>query len=79
LEITMIDFDGIEYRKSHGKPPKGRGGWAFGTRRNPDVSNPTDCLFAPGGLTLADAKKWAKAKARELFGADAAGTLYILS
>lgn len=75
---ARIEFDETPYLRSHGHMPKGRGSWAIGTEAKPDCLNEHTCWFSPGGLTLTEAKKWAKAKARDLFGADAEGTLYIL-
>lgn len=74
-----VEFDTHAYSVAHGKAPKGRGGWAFGTRRNPDVTNTDQCWFAPGGLTLVEAKKWAKAEAARRFPDATSGTLYVLS
>ena len=49
-------FDTIEYEISTGKKPKGRGMWAFSTRRHPE---PEEIKFFYG--TLTEAKKQAKA------------------
>ena len=76
--MPRITFDTAAYEASHGKAPRGRGSWAFGTRRNADACNEDECWFSPGGMTLAEAKKWAKAEAARRFGAGAAGTLWVL-
>lgn len=71
-----VKFDTAQYEFSHGKP-KGRGSWAFSPKRNPDPANADECWFSPGGMTYTEAKKWAKAKAKDTFGADAHGTVYV--
>ena len=73
-----VDFNTDQHVFSHGKEPKGRGSWAFGTVRNPDPSNADQCWFSPGGMTFSDARKWAKAEVKARFGADATGTLFVL-
>lgn len=58
-----MEFDTIEYVKSHGREPRGRGGWAFSDVRNPshDVPNgePGGFFWAPSG-TYAEAKRAAR-------------------
>ena len=70
-------FDYSEYEASHGKAPRGRGGWAFKFRTEDGyvVADEADVErlgrdlaevhFAPSG-TFAEAKRWARAKAKEL-------------
>lgn len=74
----QIEFDTYAYSVSHGTQPKGRGSWAFGTRRNPDVTNDAECWFSPS-MTFTEAKKWAKAEAKRRFPDAKSGTLYVLS
>ncbi len=50
-----VQFDYTVYVRSHGKPPKGRGHWAFSV--NPEGTEP---IFAPAMMTLEEAKQWAK-------------------
>lgn len=48
-------FNTREYERSHGRQPKGRGSWAF------RVYGEQQIYFSPS-MTLADARKWVKAK-----------------
>ena len=75
-----LDFCTSEFVRSHGKEPSRvtRGSWAFGTEKNADPSNSDKCWFSPGGMTLAEAKKWAKGEVARRFGQDAEGTLYVM-
>jgi hypothetical protein len=45
------------YEWSHGKPPSGRGTWAFGTKSNPDVLNTKECFFTTCNTLYSEAKK----------------------
>jgi hypothetical protein len=57
---TTIHFDTTPFVRSHGRQPKGRGGWAFSFGREaPQVP----AFFSPG-MTYAEAKKWAAEYAR---------------
>jgi hypothetical protein len=51
------------YAHSHGKPPRGRGYWAFAFDGKNDID---DVWFAPGNLTYAEAKKAALAQAKKI-------------
>ena len=66
-----IDIDPIDFIRSHGNAPKGRGSWAFSTYPNPRSG---DVFFTPS-MTFADAKVWAKAYARTNH--PAADTLFV--
>lgn len=74
---VRVTFDTNPFVASHGTHPRGRGSWAFGTVRNPDVCNDDQCWFSPGGMTFAEAKKWAKREVARRFGPDADGTLFV--
>lgn len=63
-----IEFDAGEYIATHGRAPRGYGSWAFSTKRNPDVTNPDECFWAPVG-TFAEAKRWMRQHAKTRFGA----------
>lgn len=52
-----IEFNTTQYEFSHGKQPRGRGSWAFEFEDSPDA------WFAPGSLTIGEAKKAARAEA----------------
>ena len=71
---TVVEFDDIEFQKSHGRAPRGRGYWAFSTDRR----GREHLLFSPD-MTYAEAKKWAKTAHLELaVGLDLAFlTLYV--
>ena len=55
-----VYFNTTEYEFSHGKSPRGRGGWAFSFVRRPDVM--TEVFWVNG--TYAEAKKVARDKAK---------------
>lgn len=63
----MATFNDIEYRISHGKQPRGKGQWAFSTKRK---CEPEDTFFSFGTLTAAK-----KEAAKHFTGAT---TIYIL-
>lgn len=54
-----VEFNTHEYEFSHGKKPRGRGGWAFSFKRNPSM----DEIFWING-TYAECKKVAREKAK---------------
>lgn len=54
-----VFFDDREYLINHGAKPRGRGRWAFSTKRSPDVSGP-NILWSPYDILFSDAKMWAK-------------------
>ncbi len=45
------------YKASHFAEPKGRGLWAFVVYAN---AKEQETIFAPSGMTLTEAKKWAR-------------------
>ena len=55
----QVEFNTREYEMSHGKVPRGRGGWAFSESRNPQ---PEQILWSSSNSTLAEAKKEVKAR-----------------
>ena len=59
-KLYSVRFDDRPFRTSHMKAPTGRGSWAFAFE---DMGTDEDPWFAPGGLTLGEAKKLAKAEA----------------
>lgn len=58
--ITTYDFNTIEFEISHGRLPRGRGGWAFALERHAPIDR---IVFAPSG-TYSDAKRWITDQAR---------------
>ncbi len=54
--MTATKFDTSEYTRSHIKPPRGMGSWAFSAAPDSPIE---DVKFSPN-LTYADAKKWAR-------------------
>jgi hypothetical protein len=71
-----IMFDASEFELSHGRAPRGRGRWAFSMRRQPDPLS-KDIHFSPGGMTLAEARKWFVARLRAM-GVEGEHVIYIL-
>lgn len=55
-----IRIETMEYRKSHGREPRGTGSWAFAFG-GPDA----EPWFTPGATTYTAAKKMAAAEARK--------------
>ena len=55
-----VHFNIREYYFSHGRAPRGLGGWAFSFKRDPDVM--TEIFWVHG--TYGDCKKVARAKAK---------------
>jgi hypothetical protein len=74
--MASIEIDTAVYERSHGKSPKGYGGWVFSTERNPDPANDKALFWAPVS-TYAEAKKWVKAEVAARFGDDAEGVVYV--
>lgn len=71
-----VFVDTTPFVRSHGREPRGRGGWAFSLHRgdgralvNPAASHlggeMAQVWFAPGSLTFAEARRWATDLARE--------------
>ena len=57
-EAAKIETE--RYVRSHGKKPKGYGGWMFSYNRDG-----SDIWEIPNGMSWPDAQKWAKKKAKE--------------
>jgi hypothetical protein len=57
----MISVDTSRYERSHGKKPRGKGGWAF-YLDDPKTSSP---VFTPHSMQYSDAVNWAKEHAKE--------------
>lgn len=53
-----VRFSHSDYLSSHGRPPRGEGSWVFQFNRGG-----TEPWWAPGVLTLTEAKKLARAEA----------------
>jgi hypothetical protein len=63
----MIRFTNASYESSHGRAPRGRGSWAFCPAFKADHGDYLDfTIFSPAGMTISEAKTWAKAKIAEL-------------
>lgn len=56
-----VEFVTRDYEFSHGRPPRGRGTWAFAFKHDGSLA---DAWWAPGELSYAEAKKLAAAEAR---------------
>lgn len=56
-----IEIRTTEYRKSHGREPRGTGMWAFAF----GGPNAAPC-FTPGNTSYTDAKRWARGEAKRL-------------
>ena len=75
-----IEIETMKFQASHGRKPKGRGGWAFLVM---DASlgyraEPVDTIWVPGYNTLGDAKVWIKAHVRATMAeAVESGNLYL--
>jgi hypothetical protein len=59
-----IRIDTTEYRFTHGQAPRGTGHWAFDFFRD----GACHTAFAPGQMTLAEAKRWALREAKQIGG-----------
>lgn len=55
------EFYTTTYERSHGKKPKGRGGWAFIVM---DGDREHETVFVPGSMPLTDAKTWMRSYCR---------------
>lgn len=61
-----MTFFTLVYEREHGRPPRGRGSWAFcpwAKHNSHDYLKHT--VFSPGGMTLTEAKKWARIHASD--------------
>lgn len=54
---VIIEFNESEYKRSHGKCPKGRGRWIFATVRKPTAE---EMVHTPSNLTYTQAKAYVK-------------------
>lgn len=59
-----IRIDTTEYKLSHGHAPRGVGRWAFDFFRD----GACHTAFAPGPMTLTEAKRWALREAKQIGG-----------
>jgi hypothetical protein len=57
---ATYDFCTYEFERSHGKLPRGYGGWAFAFKRNAPID---EVVFAPSS-TYQEAKRWITDQAR---------------
>lgn len=75
-----MTFSTLVYEREHGRKPRGRGSWAFCPwffHRKADYLDHT--VFSPGGMTLTEAKKWARLHATDVRSPLAyAGTIVIM-
>lgn len=61
-----MTFSTLVYEREHGSKPRGRGSWAFcpwAKHNSHDYLDHT--VFSPGGMTLTEAKKWARLHASD--------------
>lgn len=62
-----MTFSDLYYRREHGKAPRGRGSWAFCPAPKAKAHDYLDhTVFSPGGMTLTEAKKWARLHATDV-------------
>ena len=59
-----MEFNTSQYKRSHGKTPRGRGSWAFFFDRSMRIE---DVYFTPS-CTYAEAKKFAREEAKRRYG-----------
>lgn len=74
MPSRSIEFYTDAFEWAHGKRPSGRGSWAFSFYRNGSLYRSPEgetTFFAPPGL-YSEAKRWARAKAREIGATDIA-------
>ncbi len=63
---SPMTFSTLVYEREHGRSPRGRGSWAFcpwSKHNSHDYLDHT--VFSPGGMTLTEAKKWARRHASD--------------
>lgn len=59
-------FTSVDFERSHGRKPSGRGGWVFeAVFSNDDGEGEAEMVFTPGAMTTGEAKKWARTWAVE--------------
>jgi len=64
MALTKIRFSTDAYEISHGRKPRGGGQWAFTIV---DGRDDLDTVFAPGPMSLVDAKAWARDYCRQSY------------
>lgn len=70
-----IRFDASEFRRAHGKAPRGRATWAFSLRRQPDPL--TDEIQFSSTMPISEARKWIVARLGAM-GIEGEHVVYIL-
>ena len=61
-----MSFSTLVYEREHGRRPRGRNSWAFcpwAKHNSHDYLDHT--VFSPGGMTLTEAKAWARRHASD--------------
>ena len=75
--MKSVFFSNRDYVVSHGKNPSGRGSWAF-IVTDASCGTEVETVFAPGCLTLTEAKKWMRNYIHQNWAAElATGELYV--
>jgi len=75
--MKSIYFSKRDYVEAHGKNPSGRGSWAF-IVADASCQVGVETVFAPGCLTLTEAKKWMRNYIHQNWAAElATGELYV--
>jgi len=75
--MKSVFFSNRDYVVSHGKNPSGRGSWAF-IVTDASCGTEVETVFAPGCLTLTEAKKWMRNYIHQNWAAElATGKLYV--
>lgn len=77
-----MTFSTSVYEREHGRRPRGRGSWAFCPWARHNAHDYLDhTVFSPGGMTLTEAKAWARRTAsdpRSLLAAAVGQTIVIM-
>jgi len=73
--MARFAFDTTDYEFTHGRKPRGRGGWAFSFERHPDVLS--DAVVWTPSMTYVEAKRWFAAEAARRGVTE--GTVYVLT
>jgi hypothetical protein len=61
-----MTFSTLVYEREHGCKPRGRGSWAFCPWAKHNAHDYLlHTIFSPGGMTLTQAKKWARLHASD--------------
>lgn len=62
-----MTFSTLVYEREHGRSPRGRGSWAFCPWAKQNAHDYLEhTVFSPGGMTLTEAKKWARLHATDV-------------